>query len=392
MEDKSIIIVGDTFPTYTNTQYFADGDINSLFGEKICNMFANADLTICNLEGALTDSPERCNKIGPVIYAPKRTIEAYIKLGVDCCTLANNHVTDGGCQGILDTIKTLDDANIKHIGAGISENDIQREIIYYLGDYKVGIYNVCELMYNRPTKDKGGAWIYDEYIVCKEIEALKKRCDYLIVIYHGGIEQFRFPSPENRKRFHRMVDNGANMIISQHTHCIGCEEWYKDAYLLYGQGNFLFRNLRPGQTDEAIMIEIKLSNGEISVLKHLVKCVDDKFVRYNELQDFGEFDKRSFDAKDDNFINLQFNLFCYNNLWRFLTPCKSPSLPMRIIRKLFFNYYNNRLLFKSFRLRHLMVILLFLRSEQKREEAIAGMEYLLDDVLNNKVGVDWYEP
>ncbi len=392
MEYKSIIIVGDTFPTYTNTQYFADGDINSLFGEKICNMFANADLTICNLEGALTDRPERCNKIGPVIVSPTNTVEAYKRLGVDCCMLANNHITDGGHQGVVDTIKTLDNANIKHIGAGINENEIERILVYDLGTIKIGLYNVCELMYNRATSNKGGAWLYDEYIVCKEISDLKRQCDYLIVVYHGGIERFRYPSPENRKRFHRMVDNGADMILSQHTHCVGCEEWYKGAYLLYGQGNFLFRNLRPGQTDEAIIIEIRITNGEPSVVKHLVKCVEDKFVRYNEQQNFTAFNKRSVDIYNDDFVTFQFQQFCRDNLWRFLGACKSPSIPMRVFRKLFRNYFNNIFLYKTFSLRSLMVILLFLRSEQKREEALCGMENLLDDVLNNKVDVDWYEP
>ena len=261
-------------------------------------------LNICNLEGALTDSPERCNKIGPIITAPTKAIEAYKKLGVDCCMLANNHITDGGHQGVIDTINTLDNANIKHIGAGISANEIKREITFELGEITIGLYNVCELMYNRPTHNKGGAWLYDEYIVCKEIADLKSRCDYLIVIYHGGIERFRYPSPENRKRFHRMVDNGADMILSQHTHCIGCEEWYKGAYLLYGQGNFLFRNLRPGQTDEAIIIEIRLLNGKPSVVKHLVKCVEDMFVRYNERQDLTAFNKRSVDIKNDDFIQI----------------------------------------------------------------------------------------
>lgn len=69
INSPKIIIVGDTFPTYTNVNYFSDGDVKSLFGEKICEMFNDADLTICNLEGALTDNPGRCNKIGAVVVA-----------------------------------------------------------------------------------------------------------------------------------------------------------------------------------------------------------------------------------------------------------------------------------------------------------------------------------
>ena len=37
-----------------------------------------------------------------------------------------------------------------------------------------------------------------------------------------------------------MADNGADVVISQHTHAVGEEERYNGAYLLYGQGNFCF--------------------------------------------------------------------------------------------------------------------------------------------------------
>lgn len=388
INSPKIIIVGDTFPTYTNVNYFSDGDVKSLFGEKICEMFNDADLTICNLEGALTDNPGRCNKIGAVVVAPTSCIIAYKKLGVDCCMLANNHITDGGHQGVIDTIDTLDKAGISHIGAGRNEKEINRSVVYELGNVKVGLYNVCELMFNKPGTDKGGAWLYDEYIVCREIEDLKSKCDYLIVIYHGGIERFRYPSPEIKKRFHRMVDNGADMILSQHTHCVGCEEWYNGAYLLYGQGNFLFRDIRPGQTDEAIMIEVSFINKKADVKKHLVKSVDKKFIRYNEQQDFSTFQQRSQKVKDDNFVRQQFNLFCYHDLSRYMGAFRNQTIIMRAIRK-FFPSIHKSYIFKSYSLKNLMTLFMYIRSEQKREEVLSGMEVLLDDVLNNRVDVNW---
>lgn len=380
---KKVVIAGDTFPIPSNLVFFSDGDIESLFGKKICEIFATADLKICNLEGALTNNPERCGKTGPVIVAPTRAVAAYKKLGIDCCMLANNHITDGGHQGVLDTMRTLDKAGINYIGAGISDCEIKHSMVYDLGDFKVGLYNVGEMMYNKPTPKKGGAWLYDEYIVCQEIVELKNKCNYLIVVYHGGIEQFRYPSPEIRKRFHRMADNGANMILSQHTHCIGCEEWYNSSYLLYGQGNFLFRDLRPGQTDEAILIELRLSEGNTSVIKHFVKCVDKVFVRYNEQQENSDFEKRSESILDDFFVQKQFQQFCIENLFRYLTICKSPSSLMRVIRKLFPHIYKKYLL-TSFKQRDLMRLLTYLRSEQKREEAIVGLECFLDNVLNGE--------
>lgn len=302
--------------------------------------------------------------------------------------LANNHITDGGHQGVIDTIDTLDKAGISHIGAGRNEKEINRSVVYELGNVKVGLYNVCELMFNKPGIDKGGAWLYDEYIVCREIEDLKSKCDYLIVIYHGGIERFRYPSPEIKKRFHRMVDNGADMILSQHTHCVGCEEWYNGAYLLYGQGNFLFRDIRPGQTDEAIMIEVSFINKKADVKKHLVKSVDKKFIRYNEQQDFSTFQQRSQKVKDDNFVRQQFNLFCYHDLSRYMGAFRNQTIIMRAIRK-FFPSIHKSYIFKLYSLKNLMTLFMYIRSEQKREEVLSGMEVLLDDVLNNRVDVNW---
>ena len=37
-----------------------------------------------------------------------------------------------------------------------------------------------------------------------------------------------------------MAKNGADVVICQHSHCLGCYEKYNDCHILYGQGNFHF--------------------------------------------------------------------------------------------------------------------------------------------------------
>ena len=215
-------------------------------------------------------------------------------------------------------MNALKQVGIQFIGAGCNENEINHFFIFNLGKYKVCLYNVSETFFNRPSVQKAGVWLYDEYLVCKEISELKQKCDYLIVIYHGGIEYFRFPSPEMKKRFHRMADNGANMILSQHTHCIGCEEWYKGAYLLYGQGNFLFRDYLPGATDEGLILEIVFTEEKIEVIKHLVKCIDKSFVRYSDVQDLSAFVQRSDMLNNEMYVNGELQRFCMRKLQRYL--------------------------------------------------------------------------
>jgi len=373
---SSIIIVGDLFPTEQNNHLFSKGDVSSLFGNKIVNIFAEADFCICNLEGALTDQLERCRKTGPIKVANTKSIEAYKNLGIDCCMLANNHVTDGGHLGTIETMKTLDEANIQHIGAGENIDSIKHSFVKEFEGIKIGFYNVGETMYNKPTKNTAGTWLYDEYIVCHELEKLKKECNYLIVIYHGGIEKFPYPSPEIRKRFHRMADSGADMILSQHTHCIGCEEWYNGSYLLYGQGDFLLQNFAPGLTDTGLIIELKIDNGNFDIIKHLVKSTENLYVRYAEKQDLLAFEERSKLIQDEDFVKKQLQTFCDRHLYLYLKAFKSPSRLLVKLSKYFPKTYKWWLF--RYKERDIMFTLHTLRSEQNRETAIIAIEHLLN--------------
>ena len=372
---NTILIVGDLFPTEQNVSFFSKGDIDSLFGKEIVDLFGKADYRVCNLEGALSDHPDKCRKTGPVKLVPTKAVEAYKKLGIDLCLLANNHATDGGHKGMVETMRTLDGAGIKHIGAGRNEKEIVRSFVQNVGGMNIGFYNVSERMYNKPTKETAGAWLYDEYIVCQELEQLKKECDYLIVIYHGGIEKFPYPSPETKKRFYRMADCGANMILAQHTHCVGCEEWYNGSYLLYGQGDFLLKNFAPGLTDSGLIIELVIENGNVGIKKHLVNSIDNMFVRYNEKQDLSEFDKRSKKVNDDDYVYKQLQKFCDNELQLYLTAFKSPSKLRTRLKRFFPKAY--KMWLYRYNERDLMFTLHTLRSEQNRETAIVGLEHLL---------------
>jgi poly-gamma-glutamate synthesis protein (capsule biosynthesis protein) len=372
---NTILIVGDLFPTEQNVSFFSKGDIDSLFGKEIVDLFGKADYRVCNLEGALSDHPDKCRKTGPVKLVPTKAVEAYKKLGIDLCLLANNHATDGGHKGMVETMRTLDGAGIKHIGAGRNEKEIVRSFVQNVGGMNIGFYNVSERMYNKPTKETAGAWLYDEYIVCQELEQLKKECDYLIVIYHGGIEKFPYPSPETKKRFYRMADCGANMILAQHTHCVGCEEWYNGSYLLYGQGDFLLKNFAPGLTDSGLIIELVIENGNVGIKKHLVNSIDNMFVRYNEKQDLSEFDERSKKVNDDDYVYKQLQKFCDNELQLYLTAFKSPSKLRTRLKRFFPKAY--KMWLYRYNERDLMFTLHTLRSEQNRETAIVGLEHLL---------------
>lgn len=370
-----VLIVGDLFPVPSNFDKFSDGNTDYLFGDKILALFASADFRVCNLEGALTNRPGKCEKTGPIIYAPTSVLKGIKELGIDCCTLANNHITDAGPVGVLDTIQSLNDMGITHLGAGENEDSITHHRFIEIDKLRICIYNVAETMYNAPSKDLPGVFLYDEFLVCKELAFLREQCDYLIVIYHGGTEKYRYPSPQIQKRFHRMVDSGANVVLSQHTHCIGSEEYWNGAYLLYGQGNFLFRSFNNEFTDSGLIIELQLGADGFSVVKHIVNAIDDT-VRYDEIQDFTSFNKRSSCVSDQDFLIEQFGNYCLNELPIYLRAYKGTFYGKKIISKFFPKLYRT-IYMKRYNRNQLLFTLHSLRSEQNREVAIRGLEEYL---------------
>ena len=60
----------------------------------------------------------------------------------------------------------------------------------------------------------------------------------MIVLYHGGKEYCQYPSPRLRKLCQAMVRKGADLVLCQHSHCVGTYERYEGGHILYGQGNF----------------------------------------------------------------------------------------------------------------------------------------------------------
>ena len=69
---------------------------------------------------------------------------------------------------------------------------------------------------------------------------LRGQADFIIVLLHGGVENYPYPTPHLREICRFMAEEGAGAVICQHTHCPGCYETYRGSHLIYGQGNLLF--------------------------------------------------------------------------------------------------------------------------------------------------------
>lgn len=240
MGKVKLLIGADIVPTTSNEKLFINGEIENLIGKELQNVFAQADYRILNLETPLADKRNPIDKAGPNLIAATGTIETIKKMNINLFTLANNHIMDQGVQGFESTIKVLHDNNIEYVGVGRNLEEATKPFVIDKNDIKIGIYACAEHEFSICESDKPGANPFDALYSLDHIQELKSKSDYVIVLYHGMKELYRLPTPRIQKTLRRMIDKGADLVICQHSHCIGCEEDYNNGKIIYGQGNFLF--------------------------------------------------------------------------------------------------------------------------------------------------------
>lgn len=234
-----ILIAADLVPTSVTSRDFAEGNVDALFG-GVKDVVKNCDRFIVNLECALTESENAIKKFGPNLKGPMKTADTMKALGVTEVALANNHVFDYGKEGLLDTVKALESATLPYFGIGENDTDSRRPYFFEQEGKRIAVINVCEHEYTYALPNRMGANPFDPFLTMQDIRNAKAQADFLIVLYHGGKEYSRYPSPRLRNLCHEMVYSGADAVITQHSHCIGCYEKFEDAHILYGQGNFNF--------------------------------------------------------------------------------------------------------------------------------------------------------
>lgn len=233
------LLLGDLCPTASTDPLFVRQDIEALFSDTL-PLFEGNDINFVNLECALTGSTHAIKKFGPNLAASPETADVLKKIGVNYCGLSNNHFFDFGIEGAADSLRHLKNAGLIGTGFGKNYEDSRKDLIIEKDGQRVALIAVCEHEYSYALENRMGCRPWDEFDTPEDIRRAKAVCDRVIVIYHGGKEHCRYPSPRLLRACRAMARAGADVVLCQHSHCIGCYELYEGCHILYGQGNFHF--------------------------------------------------------------------------------------------------------------------------------------------------------
>jgi poly-gamma-glutamate synthesis protein (capsule biosynthesis protein) len=236
---------------------------------EVKKVFSKDDLTVVNLEGALTDSRSHIHKSGsPVFYfrgSPKYT-KILNKGSVEICNIANNHSLDYGEKGYSDTKKALKNAGIRYYGnSTVTVVKVKGVKIGFVG---VQFTSSKDLIKSLIKKTK------------------KKGAEVVIFTSHDGVERSYTPSTRQRAAAKVAIDAGADAAIFHHPHVIQGTEKYKGKFIAWSLGNFCFGgNSNPSDKDTMIVqLFVKKTGGDIKISSKVIPARISSHDGYNDLR------------------------------------------------------------------------------------------------------------
>lgn len=337
-----LYIGADFVPTDINKRLFEEGHGEALVGKELYEILKHSDLNVFNLEVPLTDAETPIVKFGNNLIAPSKTVYGYKALEPIFLTLANNHSLDQGAEGLTTTLNLLKQHEISHAGAGVNLKEAKKPFIFEKDGVRIGFYLCTENEFTMATYHSMGANPFDVLDSFDEVAALKEQCDYVIVLYHGGKEYYRYPSPMLQRYCRKFIDKGANLVICQHNHCVGSREDYNGGSIIYGQGNFIFNsefyvNHRDFVKD-SLLIRVEATKDSFVICELPIRMSDNGTRLATDAEaaeTLAGYKKRSEEIKDAHFVISNYKAFADTHVKRYLREFLGRSSIIRAINALF---------------------------------------------------------
>jgi poly-gamma-glutamate capsule biosynthesis protein CapA/YwtB (metallophosphatase superfamily) len=275
LEVIRIVFVGDVLmeadwrqPAISPAELFA----------SVRDVLSAADIAVCNLESPLTDWPHQTRLKSKALIAAcrdyilrVRSPDAALALrdaGIDLAALANNHTMDYGERGIFETMERLRDAGLLYVGAGATRAEAERTRIVEVRGLRIAFLSFSDVVppgYAAQDDWPGIASAKDVSRLTAAIERARPEADFLIVIFHWGVELERMPSKRQMDLARISRAAGADVILGSHPHVlqpVGCTG---KTPVVYSAGNFVFPTSRDlAQRSAVFEIEVTREEGKPS--------------------------------------------------------------------------------------------------------------------------------
>lgn len=251
------------------------GDYSSLFdkSKELTELLNKSDISFANLEGpASSEGADLKNlysfRMNPVV------IPTLKGAGFDILSVANNHAGDWGHPAFADTLARLKENEISYTGGGNNKNEAETPVIIEKYGMKIGYLGFSDVgpSYLKTDTDKAGILLANDPRASEIIENASRQVDYLVVSFHFGDEYKTVHNKRQETLAHMAIDSGAKIVTGHHPHVVEDTEIYKNGFIAYSLGNFIFDQSWSKPTMEGMILEIKLNrDGNMTIRKNPTK-------------------------------------------------------------------------------------------------------------------------
>ena len=275
---RKLIFAADWAPIRHFESVMAEDPVEC-YGD-VLPLLQSADLRIVNFECTLTGEGTPVAKGGPNLSAAEKHLECLKTGGFEIASLANNHIFDYGPAGFQATCRTLDGLSVRYFGAGMDLAEAQKPLTVELDGLRIGFCGFTE------GHDLSGAgentpgvapWRPEQ--VCLQIAELRKSCDLVFVVPHGGIEFSAWPAPYCIDAYRRIAEARPDAVIAHHPHVPQGMEFYRGVPIFYSLGNFLFyQNTKLIHRKHGYLVELSVAKEGLRGFRLHPYGIDDRGV------------------------------------------------------------------------------------------------------------------
>ena len=235
-------------------------DLSKCISPELLAIMREADLMCINNEFTFTTNGSPLEGKMYTFRANPERISVLDEMGVDIVLLANNHVYDYGEISLLDTLDTLDNAEIEYFGAGRNLEEAMSPVYYEMDGMTIAYVAASRAEKNKKTpqatEDSAGILrCYDPELFIEVIKEADANADIVIANVHWGTEYSTVLEEEQLVTGKQYIDAGADVIIGSHSHCLQGIEYYNGKPIIYSLGNYWFNN----KTLDSMLIQLHFS-------------------------------------------------------------------------------------------------------------------------------------
>ena len=250
---------------------------------------AGADITVGNLESTLSTngSPTQGNDS---FGARPQVLRGLDSAGFDLVSLANNHVGDYGNRAMIQTFQRLRAADLRYVGAGRTLAEARRPVVITHRGVRIGFLGTESIgetpaaARTRPGTNRLNmpprTGPLDEPAlrrIARDIRALKREADIVVVIPHWGTQYTHRVERSQRIAARAFAEAGADLVLGGHPHWVQGYETMGRTTVVHSLGNFIFDMDFQVKTREGIFLEIVCWDGTVKAVEPVPYVIDSGF-------------------------------------------------------------------------------------------------------------------